>query len=174
MKRRGFTLVQVMVALSIGSMVVLIAHRLFAAIVDGTHRLTEARVALDRAANARRWLVEAFGSLDVGSSQAGGFYGRSNSVEFGSWLLSDRGWLEQRRIVLGTSDRRLVAWVAPDSVVLGDSVVVAEFDYLLDPGASAVWVREWLSSVSAPLAVRVRIERAGHVDTLLFAVGTRG
>jgi len=47
-------------------------------------------------------------------------------------------------------------------------------DYLLEPGASTTWVREWISSVSAPLAVRLRIGYAEHADTLLLFVGPRG
>ncbi|MGH2667750.1 MAG: hypothetical protein ACRDH5_01270, partial [bacterium] len=64
-------------------------------------------------------------------------------------------------------------------------------DYLLDPGdgsaESAVdttagapgerarFVREWISPVSAPVAVRVRVGHAiGTVDTLLLIVGPRG
>ena len=48
------------------------------------------------------------------------------------------------------------------------------------PGEQARFVREWISPVSAPIAVRLRIARrreAGYseqVDTLLVLVGPRG
>lgn len=184
---RGFTLIEVVTALSLGALVVLFAHRLFAGVADGTRRLAEARRALDRESNARRWLAEAFGSLAVGEAGAA-FAGHADRVEFGSWQRTREGWLVRRRIGIGRRGGRLVADVGPgDSVVLADSVKEARFDYLLDPGEiastqdldvpgeRAVFVREWMSPVSAPLAVRMRIARAaGVVDTLLLLVGPRG
>ena len=64
----GFTLIEVMVALALSALVVLLAHRMLTGVADGATRLTEARRALDREANARRWLVAAFGSLDAGQA----------------------------------------------------------------------------------------------------------
>lgn len=174
MKRRGFTLLEVLVALTLGALVVLVGHRLFSAITDGTHRLSEARDALDRSSNARRWLVEAFGSLDVGTAESGGFAGRPDRVEFGTWLLNERGWFERRRVVLNAEGGALVARLGGGSVVLAESVGGVRFDYLLDPGSTATWVQEWLSPISPPLAVRLRIARRERVDTLLYVVGTRG
>lgn len=184
----GFTLIEVLLALTLGSLIVVFAHRLFTGVADGTRRLTEARQALDRESNARRWLAEAFGSLVVGESGAA-FAGRADRVEFGSWQLTREGWLVRRRIAIERRGGRLVADVgAGDSVVLADNVKEVRFDYLLDPGEGpsgkdldvmpgerAAFVREWMSPVSAPLAVRMRIARvAGIVDTLLLIVGPRG
>ncbi|MGH7612408.1 MAG: PulJ/GspJ family protein [Gemmatimonadales bacterium] len=185
---RGFTLIEVVLALSLGSLLVLFAHRLFTGVADGTRRLAEARQALDKESNARRWLAEAFGSLVVGEAGVA-FGGQADRVEFGSWQLTREGWLVRRRIGIEMRDSRLVADVgAGDSVVLSDGVKGVRFDYLLDPGAlpsdqgldampgeRAAFVREWISPVSAPLAVRMRIARAaGTVDTLLLILGPRG
>lgn len=173
--RAGFTLVEVIVALALAGLVVLIAHRLFGAVADGVSRLSDARATVDRVANARRWLADAFGSLDVGTPQSGGFLGRLNHVEFGTWLLGSEGWFERRRVTLYADRGALLARLGgADTLALGDSVAALEFDYLLEPGANAVWVREWISPVSAPLAVRVRIAHGERTDTLLFIVGPRG
>jgi len=177
--RRGFTLIEIMVALTLSALVVLVAHRVFTGVVDGAGRLSEARLALDREANARRFLQEAFGSLDVGSEGAGGFAGRTERVEFATWQRVPEGWLERRRLTLGVEAGRFIARTAGESVALRDSVVGVEFDYLLQPGANAAWVREWISPVSAPVAVRVRVTRVrstehGAVDTSLLIVGPRG
>lgn len=177
---RGFTLIEVLVALTLSALVVLLAHRVFTGVVDGTARLGDARLALDREANARRFLQEAFGSLDVGSEGAGGFAGRTERVEFATWVRVPEGWLERRRVTLGIENGGFAVRAgAGDLVVLRDSVERVEFDYLLEPGANAAWVREWISPVSAPVAVRVRVHGArstehGAVDTLLFIVGPRG
>ncbi len=176
----GFTLTEVLLALSLGSLVVLLAHALFSGVTDGARRLTEARAAVDREANARRWLAAAFGSLEVGD-RAGSFAGHPDRVEFGSWQLTPQGWLVRQRLIVGGGGRHLVArFAAGDSLVLADSVAGVELDYLLEPGENSTWVREWISPVSAPMAVRLRMTRArnregaGIVDTLLLMVGPRG
>jgi len=162
---RGFTLIEVMIALMLSGLVVLLAHQIFTGVVTGTERLGEARTSLDRDANARRSLTEMFGSLDVGTEGAGGFAGRPERVEFTTWQRVASGWLERRRVTLAAQGGRFGAW---------SDVTGVEFDYLLEPGANAAWVREWISPVSAPVAVRVRVQRAATVDTLLFVVGSRG
>ena len=162
---RGFTLIEVMIALTLSALVVLLAHRVFTGVVDGSARLQDARAALDRDANSRRTLTEVFGSLDVGTEGARGFAGRPERAEFTTWQRVPDGWLERRRVVLGVENGAFIGWRKVSRV---------EFDYLLEPGANASWVREWISPVSAPVAVRVRITRAQTVDTLLFIVGPRG
>jgi prepilin-type N-terminal cleavage/methylation domain-containing protein len=175
MRRNGFTLIEVMVALTLSAAVVLLAHRLLAGVLDGTQRGATARTALDREMNARRWLVEAFGSLDIGGSPgtATGFVGRRQSVEFTAWQRASSGSLVRTRMTLACSGDTL--WLrGMHSIPLVMSARAVDLDYLLEPGASAVWVREWISPVSAPLAVRLRIDRGSAVDTLLFLVGPRG
>jgi len=178
----GFTLVELLVALSIAGIVVLMAHGLFAAAGDAGRALREARAALDREANSRRWLAATFLSLDVGTSGDAAFVGQPDRVALSAWQLTAEGWFERRRVVLGREDDRVVAALAPGTpLVLADSVTSLDFDYLLEPGAEARWVRQWISPVSAPIALRMRVARtgcgmgdAGCVDTLLFLIKERG
>src|SRR5205823_1519703 len=149
----GFTLVDLMVALAIAGLVVLTAHRLFAAAGDAGNTLRAAREALDRQSNARRWLSATFLSLDVGTDSAGSFEGRPDHVVFSAWELMPDGWFERRRVSLGKAGQHLVAQALPgEPMVLADSIASLDFDYLLEPGAESRWVREWISPVSAPLA----------------------
>lgn len=175
--RRGFTLIEVMVALTLSAIVVLLAHRIFSGVVDGVARLDEARLRATRSANARRWLVEAFGSLQTGVDSTGPFEGHPTSVGFATWQLAPEGGLRRSRVLLGQVGAGLVAQDPLGSVVLADSIAGVAFDYLLEPGAKTTWAREWLSPVSAPLAIRLRITYLGappRADTLLFVVGGRG
>ena len=181
--RRGFTLIEVIVALTIGALVVLVAHQLFAAVADRGRTLIEAQTTFDRRANARRWLKATFLSLDVGTDGAVGFDGRPDHAAFSTWLLTPDGWFERRQVTLSAEQGRLRAAVTPGTAIaLSDSVTDVQFDYLLEPGAESRWVREWVSPVSAPVAVRMRIARAGCemrdagcvVDTLLFLIKERG
>jgi prepilin-type N-terminal cleavage/methylation domain-containing protein len=162
---RGFTLIEVMIALMLSGLVVLLAHQIFTGVVVGTAQLDEVRTSLDRDRNARRSLTEMFGSLDIGTESPGGFAGRPERVEFTTWERVPAGWLERRRVVLRAEDGKFGAW---------SDVSGVEFDYLLEPGANAAWVREWISPVSAPVAIRLRIQRKTAIDTLLFIVGPRG
>ena len=181
--RRGFTLIEVVVALTIGALVVLVAHQLFAAVAERGRTLIAARTALDRAVNARRWLGATFLSLDVGTEGAGGFEGRPDHVVFSTWLLTPDGWFERGQVTLSAEQGQLRAAVTPGtSIALVDSVTDLQLDYLLEPGAESRWVHEWASPVSAPVAVRMRITKAGNgkwetanaVDTLLFLIKERG
>lgn len=174
MKRtRGFTLIEVLVALTIASLVLLAAHQMFTGVADGARAVATERQVLDRRSNARRWLKATFLSLEAP------FEGRANNISFTSWQLTPGGWFEPQPIAVGCHGTLLVARHAGDILTLADDVTGVAFDYLLDPGADAKWVHEWNSPVSAPLAVRVRIagcgkREAGCVDTLLFLVRERG
>jgi prepilin-type N-terminal cleavage/methylation domain-containing protein len=172
----GFTLLEVLLALALGGLVVLMAHRVFAGVTDGAHHLSQEQEALDRETNARRLLVALVGSLDIGAPQAAGFDGRPDQVTFSTWAVTGHGWSTRQRLTLRLAGRALVAeGLGPDAIVLADSVATLAIDYLLDHGADAVWVRKWQSPVSAPLALRMRIARVkGVVDTLLLVAGSRG
>src|SRR5437773_7011106 len=181
--RRGFTLIEVVVALTIGAVVVLLAHELLGAVAERGRTLTSARTALDRSANARRWLEAAFLSPGVGTDGASGFEGRPGHAAFTASLLTPDGWFERQQVTLSAAERRLRAVITPGTpIALADSVTDVQFDYLLEPGAESRWVREWVSPVSAPVAVRMRVTNAGcgmrdagcEVDTLLFLIKERG
>jgi len=172
-RRLGFTLIEVMVALAIAGIVIVAAHRIFTGVADGARALATARASLDRSANARRWLKATFLSLEPP------FEGRASRASFTSWQLVPGGWFEPQSTQLAQHGSRVLGVTEADTLQLADSVSDVAFDYLLDPGAETKWVREWISPVSAPLAVRLRIagcgrRDAGCVDTLLFLVKERG
>jgi type II secretory pathway pseudopilin PulG len=172
MRRSGFTLLELMVALTLSMIVVVLAHRVVSGVLDGVHRLQDAQAAMDREMNGLRALTEAFSSLDVGP-ETGGFAGRPERVEFATWERVPGGWLVPKRVSVQLSgDTLLLRSEAP--VALRTAVTNVRFDYLLEPAANSVWVREWISPVSAPVAIRLRITKTTSIDTLLFIIGSRG
>ena len=171
---RGFALLEIVLALTLGSLVVLIAHVFFAGVTDGARRLRVERVGLERAGNARNWLIEALGSLEIGA-RGGGFVGSSAKTEFGASLRNEWGWDSGSRVRLAMANNQFIAQDhGREPVVLADSVVRLDFDYLLVLGAQATWVQEWVSFESAPLAIRVRIAKRAATDTILLLIGPRG
>ena len=174
MKRMaGFTLIEVLVAITIATVVIVAAHRIFTGVADGARGIEVARTDLDRMANSRRWLKATFLSLEPP------FEGRANRASFTSWQLGSGGWFEPTQTVLQQTGSALIGSADAEEIRLGEGVSDVAFDYLLEPGADTKWVREWISPVSAPLAIRLRIAGCGKrdaacADTLLFLVRERG
>jgi len=169
----GFTLIEVMVAMAIAGVVIMAAHRIFTGVAKLCRAVAAARESLDRSVNARRWLKATFLSLEPP------FEGRANRASFTSRQLVPGGWFEQKPTQLSQDGSRFLGATGAEPIQLADGVSDVAFDYLLDPGADTKWVREWISPVSTPLAVRLRITGcgrgdAGCVDTLLFLVKERG
>lgn len=174
----GFTLLELLAALAISGLVFLLASRLLSVAIGSSSALREARTALDREQNGYRWLRSAFGSLDL-SAAPGGFEGQPDRIRFGSWRPSPAGWPVPRGVSLALVDGALLGQEDSDPPIrLADSVAALAVDYLLEPGADTRWVRQWISPLTAPVAVRLRIaRRAGQtmqVDTLLLLIGERG
>jgi prepilin-type N-terminal cleavage/methylation domain-containing protein len=172
-RRDGFTLIEVMVAVAITGLVVLAAHRIFTGVADGARAVAVARENLDRRVNAQRWLKSTFLSLEAP------FEGCTDHVSFTSWQLTAGGWFEPRPTELRREESWFLGKSGSESLQLADGISDVAFDYLLDPGVNSKWVRGWISPVSAPLAVRVRItgcgrRDAGCADTLLFLIKERG
>ncbi len=176
--RAGFTLVEVLVALSLAGLAALLAHAVFRSVLDGGATLVRQRMALDREMNAERWLVETLGSVEVGLEGDTPFRGSAERLECTTLVQVAGGWRERVTLVLTWSGSSLVAQAGHDRVVLRDSVSAFAIDYLIEPGLHARWVRGWESPVSAPLAVRLRttarVSGVERTDTLLVPLGARG
>ena len=172
-KRAGFTLIEVLVALTIASMVIIAAHQVFRGVADGSKAVAISRESLDHRSNARRWLKATFLSLEPP------FDGRATRMSFTSWQVAPGGWFAPQAVALSAEKDRFLATTSNEPLELSKGVSDVAFDYLLEPGADTKWVREWVSPVSAPLAIRLRIagcrkRDAACVDTLLFLVKERG
>ena len=166
MKRAGFTLIEVMVALVIGTAVVLMVHQTFASLIDISARLEEARAKQARDYRARDLLAATFGSLDVRSSE---FAGGTDRIRFGTVA---GGNAESAELFARAGSLLLVRPGRTDTVMPAASM---RADYLLSDGAQSRWLMQWHSPSSAPVLIRLRLARDTlRTDTLLLAVGSRG
>ncbi len=170
-RNAGFTLIEVLVALTIGSLVVLMVHESFGGAMDLAARLDAERQAHAAHMEAHAFLTRAFGSLEIGTPGTHGFEGLPDRVRFSSVLDAKTPEDVTIRLVGG----RLVAERGTATARMLDSAGAVAFDYLLSYGSNASWVQEWHSPASAPLAARMRLLRPdGAIDTLLFIIGPRG
>ncbi len=174
----GFSLLELLAALAISGLVFLLASRLLSVAIGASSALRVARTTLDREQNGYRWLRSAFGSLDL-SAAPGGFEGQADRVTFGAWRPAAAGWSVSRTVRLEVVDGVLSGQEDREPPIrLADSVAALSVDYLLEPGADSRWVQRWISPLTAPVAVRLRITRrvgeTAQVDTLLLLIGERG
>jgi prepilin-type N-terminal cleavage/methylation domain-containing protein len=176
----GFTLVEVLVSLVLAGMIALVAHGIFATAIHGASEVRAARASLDHRHEAHRLLGAMLLSVDVGTVHETPFYGSGDKISFSAWLQTPDGWFERTRIEISADGQQLIAIVPRrDPIVLYDSIAAVEFGYLLQHGADSRWIREWVSEVSAPLGVRMRVVREhdhGRVvsDTMVYLIKARG
>lgn len=169
----GFTLIEVLVALTLAGFVLLAVHQVFVGVADGAERLEAARSRLDREANARWLLAWLAGSIEVGRNDP--FSGEPHAVAFTSWVTDSLGHRVRRRAALRTEgDILMLSGLYAGPVALLDSLRAFDVDYLLELGANERFVRRWYSDAGAPAGFRLRITWAARTDTLLLLVGSRG
>jgi prepilin-type N-terminal cleavage/methylation domain-containing protein len=172
--RSGFTLIEMVVAIALTGIVAAGAHQVLTGLIEADDQVRHHRRVLDAEANGRVWLATAVRSLDL---QHGGFEGGADSMRFVSWLPTSAGWLERQWVQVDVAGDTLRLRSDSLAVPIRVGVRGAAFDYLLEPGLRSVFVTNWSSPVSAPMAIRVRVDLAGtsrRVDTLLLIVGDRG
>ena len=172
---RGFTLVEVLVALTIGAMVLLLGSGLFGMLTGSASRLRASAAHVEADASGERWLREVWSTLEVGRPGDVAFDGDSATVRFSARPWTADGWPARRTIEIGLVGRALAFRTGEGSPVgIRQKVRAVGFDFLLSLGADSRWVSSWHSPVSAPVAVRMRVADGAGVDTLLFLIGARG
>lgn len=173
--RRGLTLVELMVALAIGSMVLLSARLLAGSVADGAVLVAAAGDAAERAATPERTLRGWLRRVEVGTDSLTTFAGAARGAAFTSWCDVPGGWQERCRVTLlldrWREEPALIGTTSTGSlIVLPLADAAATLLYLQDARLGGQWVRMWGTSLSAPLAVLVAMPG----DSLLLRIGERG
>ncbi|GJG89829.1 hypothetical protein tb265_50100 [Gemmatimonadetes bacterium T265] len=184
---RGFTLVELLVAVTIGALALAAAHAVLAQLVDGTAAVVRAAAAADRAANADRLLRDAVGQLEVRPVTGPDVDGTETTFRFSTWCDVPAGWQERctARLAIDAVAGRpaLVLSLRTDAgsgpsggagedtpVVLRTGFADGRLRYLSDPASGGRWAAAWSSRVTAPFALGVILD----ADTLIVRIGTRG
>jgi prepilin-type N-terminal cleavage/methylation domain-containing protein len=176
-KRRGFTVVEVLVALAVGAVIVLGARLMLEGVADGTHRVTRQAQRTDRDANAERVVRAVVAALEVSESEGRTFGGDERGAHFTSWCDTPGGWQE---LCPATLAIRLESGAGASSLVLTlpggaplpirTGFTYGELRYLADPRDDGEWFTSWEAGISVPVAIGAILDR----DTLIFKVGVRG
>jgi len=162
MNRRGFTLIEITVALIIGGMAVSAAAALLTGLSSRADEIRSAAGRVDREANAERLLRDLLGNLRLSGDSTHTLSGESTSVAFLTWCVTVEGWLRPCRADLRTdstdSGMQLeltrsagdVQTIALSREIRGPAFV----RYLRDATDGGQWVTRW-SEIVSPAALEI-------------------
>jgi prepilin-type N-terminal cleavage/methylation domain-containing protein len=173
--RRGFTLVEVMVALVVSAFVLASARAVLGELSDAERRTRSAARAADGDANAQRALRALFDRVETGIDPATGFGGDGRSARFRSWCDVPHGWAESCQVHVKIDSANgvpvVVAAISTGEVlVLRRHFTRAELLYLADPSDGGRWVTAWGTGLAVPAAVALVVD----ADTTILRIGERG
>src|SRR5690606_4753495 len=95
MSHRGFTLIEVLVAMIIAALAVSIAARMFGTSSDVVTRLAGQSESWTREQNARRWLEQLVSGMQIQNTPQGRFEGTQSGMRFWSHFPVPAGWSEE-------------------------------------------------------------------------------
>lgn len=171
-RRSGFSLLEVILALTTGALVLGVLGELIGAGVVADRRIRGARAALDSAAVARSWLRMAFRNAEAGQPGNVRFEGHTDGVKFSTRVPVPSGWHVSDVATIRLQGSTLVLQSgALGALPLVGRVRALHIDYLGRLGADSPWLPAYDSPVTPALAVRLRLDREGWIDTLLFRTG---
>jgi prepilin-type N-terminal cleavage/methylation domain-containing protein len=171
----GFTLIEVVVALSISALLLVGARAVMEQLGGHAEAVVRAATAADREANGEAYVRALLGRAETSPEPERRFDGTADGARFHTWCDVPGGWLERCPVTLGfiaAGDTAVLAVAAAE----GDPVPVrrgfraGKLIYLRDAADGGEWVRNWSSAVSTPLAVGIVID----ADTTIVPIGERG
>jgi prepilin-type N-terminal cleavage/methylation domain-containing protein len=176
MRRSGFTLIELIVAITISGIVLLGARALWESLAESVDRLRAQGATFDREANGERLLRSLVGRLEVGTDRSREFAGDERHATFTTWCDVPAGWQERCAADLSiepdsANTLRLVARLSTGEVItLQRGFQNGILRYLNDPAGRGVWFRIWGHGITAPLAIGVITDG----DTAIVRIGERG
>ena len=172
--RRGFTLLELLVALAIGGVVVAGARGLLEGLAASAGSTAVRARALDARWNAERRAREVAVRMTVRDDSAGAFEGTALDARFETWCDMPEGWQEACTARLAARHTPVGMSVGL-SLSTGDSLTLragahdAHLIYLASAALGGAWRDAWAPSLVTPLAIGV----VADADTLLLRMGAR-
>ncbi len=175
-ERGAFTLVEVLVALTVSAVVLLGARALLESVADGTERIVSSSDAAAREVNDERTMRQLVWTVEVAGPDTLLFEGSRTSARFATWCATADGWLARctaEMILSATGDSSValqVATSAGDELRLTYPSRRGALLYLERPDHGGRWVPAWPARIVPPLAIGVVLD----TDTVIVRVGERG
>ncbi len=191
----GFTLIEVVVAVTLSGIVLLGARQLIVQMADSASVVTANAVQLDAEANAERLLRSFVARLEVGTPEAHDFSGTERETRFTSWCDVAAGWQERRDVRIAidsvmsdsvgvlaltvrtqsmTQSRDDFSIMPSDLRIIRKGFARGSLRYLNSPGSGGTWFVGWGRGITAPLALGVILDYGSRADTLILRIGERG
>jgi prepilin-type N-terminal cleavage/methylation domain-containing protein len=170
--RRGFTLLEVLVALAISAVVMAGARGLLDALASSADGAVQHAHAVDDRANGARRVRDVVLRLSVQDDSAGAFEGTSRDARFRTWCDAPGGWEEPCAATLtasraGEENALTLTLSTGDVVRLRAGARDIHLIYLASAELGGSWRDDWARSIVTPLAIGV----VADGDTALFRVG---
>lgn len=179
-RRPGFTLVEILVAMTVAAIVLLGADIVYEQLAAGSHALAIATRVDDASRNADLLVRQLVREVDVSPTGPGRsartFGGDSLSAHFISWCSRPGGWKAECEVLLkvvhDTSAGGAVAAITSsgDTAQLRTRAPAAVLRYLLDARNGGTWLVAWGEGPSVPEAIGI----VAGADTTVLRIGDRG
>ena len=173
--RGGFTLIEVIVALVVSSIVLLGARAMLGEIGDDALRIAARAQRVDAETNAERTMRALVRGLELSANDSAQFSGTARRAQFSSWCDMPAGWQERCSVALVIEKRRdgdalVIHASARPPMIVRERVGTASLRYLSTVSAGGEWIRVWGAGITAPLAIGIILD----ADTLIVPIGERG
>lgn len=187
MRRNGFTLIELMLALAIGGMALSAAALLLLGLSDRGRVIDTVVWRMDRDASAERLLRTLVRNLDFSPDTTPSLKGDATSARFRSWCDGNTGWPVRCFVHLSIAETQygqavtLQLWPSSSEIrqgsISGDPTVISLWDrldsagllYLIDASQGGRWTDEW-SELVPPPAMGLILDG----DTLILPVRRNG
>ena len=174
--RRGFTLLELILAMSLVGAAMLAGVLLIDQLNDGAARIVAQSADTDREANGARLLRRLIFEAHTSADTTRPFAGDVRSLSFISWCDVPGGWREPCHVTLSIDERGDSSAVAADFSPGGPLVLKREaghraWAYLDASPRDTVWATHWSSGTTLPAAVALLA--GSRSDTVVFPVQVR-
>jgi prepilin-type N-terminal cleavage/methylation domain-containing protein len=160
--RRGFTLIEVMIALVLGVITISGARAVSGVLSDHAERLAVADAAAAERVNGARLLRRLVRDTEAGRDAAATFAGSATEAGFGTWCRVPAGWSERCAATLTLEPDSMsgetllrVSLSTGEGLVLGRFTPPVRLAYLEDAAHGGAWSAVWGPATAAPLAIGV-------------------
>jgi prepilin-type N-terminal cleavage/methylation domain-containing protein len=173
-QRIGFSLLEVMIALTVGGLAVALAAALLRATADQSAMISEQARSVNTDAVGERVIRRLVGQMEWSRTGEPPPSGTRRRTQFVSWCDVATGWQERCLVELELPQEDYGGIIARSAAGGTQRLIsgrpVTAILYLVSSSGGGEWVDRWLDATSLPRAVGLEVGS----DTLILRVGDRG